>query len=146
MPKNLFSGYFNDPRVNVVFSPQLVTALVTLAKPNYPRSLPYPAVEYVYREHEWDVTGNGTIDGLWLTLDHCSFNEQTCVYLPIDELGRIQGIEVAPVDFPGYDHWEERIKSLMDGVGMPDSLSLATAFKQLVNEMTQAHVATLEKK
>ena len=38
-----------------------------------------------------------------------------------------------------YTHWEGRIKSLMGQVGMPESQSLAIAFKQLVNEMMQAH-------
>lgn len=38
----------------------------------------------------------------------------------------------------GYAHWEERIKSLMQQVGMPNSISLAQAMQQLVNEMTQA--------
>jgi len=38
----------------------------------------------------------------------------------------------------GYAHWEERIKDLMKQVGMPNSVSLAGAMNQLVNEMMQA--------
>ena len=35
------------------------------------------------------------------------------------------------------NHWDQRIKTLMEQVGHPDSMSLYQAFKQLQNELTQ---------
>jgi hypothetical protein len=48
-----------------------------------------------------------------------------------------------PAPVHRYAHWEGRIKELMKQVGMPDSASIASAMKQLVNETLQpdAHPA-----
>ena len=39
------------------------------------------------------------------------------------------------------NHWDQRIKTLMEQVGHPDSMSLYQAFKQLQNELTQRPAA-----
>ena len=51
------------------------------------------------------------------------------------EIKRLKAAQPAPVH--GYAHWEGRIKELMKQAGMPDSVSIAAAMKQLVNEMMQ---------
>jgi hypothetical protein len=47
------------------------------------------------------------------------------------------GLDYEPAPAHGYAHWEGRIKELMKQVGMPDSVSIASAMKQLVNEIMQ---------
>jgi len=53
------------------------------------------------------------------------------------ENARELGLDYEPAPAHGYAHWEGRIKELMKQVGMPDSVSIASAMKQLVNEMMQ---------
>ncbi len=43
------------------------------------------------------------------------------------------------------NHWDQRIKTLMEQVGHPDSMSLYQAFKQLQNELTQRPAAQTER-
>jgi hypothetical protein len=53
------------------------------------------------------------------------------------EDARDLGLDYEPAPVHGYAHWEGRIKELMKQVGMPDSVSIASAMKQLVNEIMQ---------
>jgi len=44
----------------------------------------------------------------------------------------------APAEFPGWTHWQERIKSLMADAAYPESMSVFQAMSRLCNEMAQA--------
>lgn len=69
--------------------------------------------------------------GDWAVLcESCAKTHKTAI-LPLDA-------PAAPVvTIMGDGAVEERIKTLMAGIGMPDSTSLYTAMKQLQNEIEQ---------
>ena len=124
--ETLFSRLIRESAKGGTTSPQTKTALIKLGVALNSYTMDLPIGDYSYVAHRWDTRPHDGVVGLWVDFDIANRGRNT-IYLKCSQLADCELTpEVDAGDFPGYDHWEGRIKTLMNDVGMPDSQSLAT--------------------